>query len=61
MRHFNINIIRSAERIWIQANALSHSQYYRIVDAARQYKKPVRYFTYASASKGAMQVMMTDQ
>ena len=59
--NFNVNIIRKAEMVWIQPNALSHSQYYRIVDAARQYKKPVRYFTYASASKGAMQVMKADQ
>lgn len=58
---FHVNIIRSAERIRIQTGVLSHSQYYRIVDASRQYKKPVRYFTYASASKGAMQVMKADQ
>ncbi len=58
---FNVNVIRNAEVIWIQPNAMSHSQYYRIVDAARQYKKPVRYFSYASAAKGAMQVLEADQ
>ena len=59
--NFNVNIICNTEMVWIQANALSHSQYYRIVDAARQYKKPVRYFTYASAAKGAVQVMKADR
>lgn len=59
--NFNVNVIRNADTVWIQPNAMSHSQYYRIVDAARQYKKPVRYFTYASAAKSAMQVLKADQ
>lgn len=59
--HFDASIIRHADVIWIQANALSHKQYYRIIDAARQFHKPVRYFTYASAWKGAAQVMENDQ
>ncbi len=58
--NFNVNIIRNTEIVWIQTNALSHSQYNRIVDAARLYKKTVRYFTYASASKGALQVLKAD-
>ncbi len=58
---FDAHVVRNAEMIWIQPNAISHSQYYRIVDAARQYKKPVRYFAYASASKGAEQVMEADK
>ena len=33
--NFNVNIIRNTEMVWIQANTLSHSQYYRIVGAAR--------------------------
>ena len=57
---FNTSVIRNADVIWIQPNALSHSQYYRIVDAARQDRKPVRYFTYASAAKGAVQLMEAD-
>lgn len=59
--NFNVNVIRNAEIVWIQSNAMSHSQYYRIVDVARQYKKPVRYFTYASAAKSALQVLKADQ
>ena len=57
---FNASVIRNADVIWIQPNAISHSQYYRIVDAARQDRKPVRYFTYASAAKGAVQLMEAD-
>lgn len=57
---FDTNIIRNAEMIWIQNNALSHKQFYRIIDAARQYKIPVRYFTWASAARGARQVAEGD-
>ena len=57
---FNVNLVRNADVIWIQPNAMSHSQYYRVVDAARQHGKPVRYFTYASAAKGAIQLMEAD-
>lgn len=57
---FDVNIIRNADIIWIQNNAMSHKQFYRIIDTARQYRKPVRYFTWASAAKGAVQVMEND-
>ena len=33
---------------------------FRAVDAARQYKKPVRYFTCASAAGGVAQLMKAD-
>ena len=56
---FHVNVIRSAERTRIQMGVLSHSQYYWIIDASRQYKKSV--FTDANDSKGAMQVMKADQ
>lgn len=58
---FSVNLIRNADIIWIQPNAMSHSQYYRVVDAARQYGKPVRYFTCASAAKSAVQLMEADK
>lgn len=57
---FDTAIIRHVEVIWVQTNAISHTQYYRVVDTARQYKKPVRYFTNASAEKCAMQVVEND-
>ena len=61
MKNFDVGIIRNADILWIQSNAVSHNQYYRIIDAARLYKKPVRYFTYASAAKSASQVMREDK
>ena len=36
---------------------MSHTMYYRIVDTARTYGKPVRYFGYASWAKCADQVV----
>ena len=59
--NFDINVIRNAELVWVQTNAISHSQYYRITDAARQCRKPVRYFSQASAAKGALQIMNADR
>ena len=58
--NFDVGIVRHADRIWIQTNALSHTQYYRIVDTARTFHKPVRYFAYASALKCARQVAESD-
>ena len=43
-----------------QRNVLLHTQYHRIPDIARQYRKPVRCFTQAGAFKGAVQVMEND-
>ena len=58
---FDISIIRSAEVIWIQTNAIPHKAYNRIVDAARKQNKPVRYFMYASAAKCAEQIVENDK
>ena len=58
---FDTAIIRRAEVIWIQTNSISHKQYYRIVDNARLYKKPIRYFGNASALKCAMQLIENDK
>lgn len=57
---FDTAIVRRAEAIWIQTNSISHKQYYRIVDTARQFKKPVRYFGNASATKCAAQLIEND-
>ena len=58
---FDTNIVKNADQIWIQPNVMSHKQYYRIVDTARQYGKPIRYFTQASWAKGAEQVKEQDE
>ena len=55
------SLIRNADVIWIQHNALSHRQYYAIIDEVRKWDKPVRYFLYASAKKCVEQIALDDQ
>jgi len=57
---FDTGIVRHADVLWIQPNALSHPMYWRIVDTARTYGKPIRYFSYASWAKCAEQVVAGD-
>ena len=59
--NFDNGIISRASIVWIQANALSHSQYYRIIDEARRLRKQVRYFSFASAEKCAIQIAQEEQ
>ncbi len=59
--NFDPVIIRNADVIWIQTNAICHSQYNRVMKAARQYNKPIRYFAYSGAEKGAVQIAENDQ
>lgn len=56
----NTDMIRRADVVWIQTNALSHSFYYKIIDEARKHGIPVRYFAYASAVKCAEQLVNED-
>ena len=58
---FDVSIIRHADILWVQTNSMPHRTYYRIVDTARKYNKPIRYFTYASAMKCAEQVLDNDR
>ena len=53
----DLNAIKGADVVWIQANALSHKFYYRIIDAARKENIPVQYFGFASARKCAEQLV----
>lgn len=57
----NAELIRRADVVWIQTNSLSHSYYYKIIDEVRKHHVPVRYFSYASATKCAEQVVEEDQ
>lgn len=50
------NIIRNADVVRIQTNAISHRQYYAVIDEVRKAGAKVRYFTFASAKKCAEQV-----
>ncbi|MCI8537428.1 MAG: hypothetical protein HFF18_02040 [Oscillospiraceae bacterium] len=51
-----VDAIKGADVVWIQANALSHKYYYRIIDAAKKGGADIRYFRYASAKKCAEQL-----
>lgn len=57
---FNPDIVRNADVVWIQNNFMSHSQFYNVVNTARQYSVQIRYFTYSSAEKSAIQVAEDD-
>ena len=56
----NAELIRRADIVWIQSNAISHAYYYKILDETRKYSIPVRYFSYASALKCAEQLAQQD-
>lgn len=56
----NINLIRNADAIWMQTNAMPHSYYGKIMDIARQRKIPIKYFTYGSAELCARQLAEYD-
>ena len=56
----NAELIRRADIVWVQANAISHSYYYKILDETRKHSIPVRYFSYASALKCAEQLAEQD-
>ena len=56
----NAQLIRNSDVIWIQTNALSHAYYYKIIEEIRKYDIPLRYFSYASATKCAEQIVQQD-
>lgn len=56
----DINLIRNADVVWMQTNAMPHSYYNKIMDIVRLRKIPVKYFAYASAEKCARQLAAED-
>lgn len=56
----DVNLIRNADAVWMQTNAMPHSFYNKIMDIARLRKIPVKYFATASASKCAIQLAEYD-
>ena len=56
----NAELIRHADVVWLQTNALAHAYFYKIIDEARKHRIPVRYFSYASATKCAEQLVRED-
>lgn len=57
----DVSLVRYADVIWIQSNAIPHRSYYSIVNTARKLGKPIRYFTNASAVKSAEQIVENDK
>lgn len=56
----NADMIKAADVVWIQPNALSHRSFYKIINVVRTNQVPIRYFGYASAMKCAVQVLEDD-
>ncbi len=54
------DIIKNSDIVWIQTNAMSHKYFYKVIDVVRENHIPVRYFSYASASKCAEQIVLDD-
>lgn len=52
--------VKGAEVVWLQTNYMSHKAFYKIIDIVRSKNIPLRYFTSASATKGAEQVAAAD-
>lgn len=57
----DVSLVRYAETIWIQTNAIPHRSYNSIVNTARKLGKPIRYFTNPSAVKCAEQIVNNDK
>jgi len=56
----NRDVIKKADVVWIQVNALGHKHYTNIMDTARAHDVAIRYFSYSSAEKCARQVAQED-
>lgn len=56
----NADLIRHAAVVWLQSNSIGHHAYYAIMNIVRAHNIPMRYFTYASAEKCALQLAEAD-
>lgn len=54
-------MIRNADEIWFQTNALSHTLYDAVTDCAAGSPIPIRYFCFASATKCAEQLIQAQR
>lgn len=55
------NLIRNADAVWIQANAITHAFYYNIINTARANAVPLKYFSFAGAEKCAEEIINFDR
>lgn len=58
--HPNVGLILHADTVWVQSNAIAHSDYYKILDVVRTHGIKLEYFSYASAEKCAEQLALYD-
>ena len=56
----NVDMIRKADVVWIQSNAIPHGLFYKIINEVRKVDVPLRYFSFASATKCAKQIVKDD-
>ena len=54
------NVVRECDVIWIYSKEVTHSQFKKIMNLARKYNLPVRYFSYKGAEKCAEEVALSD-
>lgn len=57
----NADLIRHASVVWLQSNSIGHHAYYAIMNIVRAHNIPMRYFTFASAEKCALQLAEADR
>lgn len=52
----NSEMVKRADAVWIQTNALQHSHFYKIIEDVRKYNISLRYFSSAGVTKSAEQL-----
>lgn len=57
----NPDLIRHADVVWIQTNALAHKYFYRIIEEVRKHNILLRYFSYSGVAKCAEQIVKEDR
>ena len=56
-KNYSDDLVKNADIIWIQSNAIKHSFYSKVVNTARKWDIPCRYFQYAGVQKCVQQIM----
>lgn len=56
----NDDLIKYANTIWIQIANLPHHSYYKVMNIARKYNIPIRYFTHYGVTKCAEQLVKNE-
>ena len=54
--NFDVSLIKNADVLWLQTKAMPHSLYYKVIDKVRSSKITIKYFTFPSAKKCAIEL-----